>query len=155
VNVYQLSIIPVVYISFFFSIQLHFLFKVSSSHNLYIFSFQYVNDLEKDSKYNTWPNNVQDLLRPTFPGMLRHVAKNIFHLVSNTCVKQSKTFLPKLLHLGHLRLNKILGLKIRSSKPGTFLNSMIHCMFQILMQLLCNTFFHRQMFAIKSTIDIS
>jgi hypothetical protein len=32
---------------------------------------------------------------------------------------------------------------------------MIHCMFQILMQLLCITFFHGQMFAIKSTIDIS
>jgi len=43
---------------------------------------QYVNDLENDRKYKSWPNNVQDILRPTFPGMLRHVAKNFFHLVS-------------------------------------------------------------------------
>ncbi|KAK7477135.1 hypothetical protein BaRGS_00031621 [Batillaria attramentaria] len=44
-------------------------------------AMQYVNDLEKDSKYRGWPSSVQDMLRPTFPGMLRHVAKNIFHLV--------------------------------------------------------------------------
>ncbi|XP_076453817.1 UDP-glucose:glycoprotein glucosyltransferase 1-like isoform X2 [Babylonia areolata] len=42
---------------------------------------QYLNDLEKDRKYRGWPSSVQDLLRPTFPGMLRHVAKNIFHMV--------------------------------------------------------------------------
>lgn len=46
---------------------------------------QFLNDLENDQKYKNWPKNIQDLLRPTFPGMLRHVAKNIFHLV---CISQ-------------------------------------------------------------------
>jgi len=44
--------------------------------------FQYVNDLENDAKYKNWPNTMQDMLRPTYPGMLRHVAKNFFNLVS-------------------------------------------------------------------------
>ncbi|XP_005100215.1 UDP-glucose:glycoprotein glucosyltransferase 1 [Aplysia californica] len=44
-------------------------------------AIQYLNDLGQDKKYRTWPNSIQDLLRPTFPGMLRHIAKNIFHLV--------------------------------------------------------------------------
>ncbi|XP_029640881.2 LOW QUALITY PROTEIN: UDP-glucose:glycoprotein glucosyltransferase 1-like [Octopus sinensis] len=44
-------------------------------------SVMYVNDLEKDVKYRRWPNSIQEMLRPTFPGMLRHIAKNIFHMV--------------------------------------------------------------------------
>lgn len=52
----------------------------------YVWSMQFLNDLENDKKYKNWPNSVQDILRPTFPGMLRHVAKNIFHLVSITLV---------------------------------------------------------------------
>ncbi len=44
-------------------------------------SIQWVNDLEKDSKYNYWPKRVQEMLRPTYPGMMRSVAKNFFHLV--------------------------------------------------------------------------
>ncbi|GAB1602450.1 UDP-glucose:glycoprotein glucosyltransferase 1-like [Argonauta hians] len=44
-------------------------------------SIVYVNDLEKDAKYRRWPSSVQEMLRPTFPGMLRHIAKNIFHMV--------------------------------------------------------------------------
>ncbi len=41
---------------------------------------QFINDLEKDRRYSGWPGSVQDLLRPTFPGMLRHVRKNLFHM---------------------------------------------------------------------------
>ncbi|XP_056004849.1 UDP-glucose:glycoprotein glucosyltransferase 1-like isoform X3 [Ostrea edulis] len=44
-------------------------------------AIQFLNDLESDKKYQNWPNSIQDILRPTFPGMLRHVAKNFFHLV--------------------------------------------------------------------------
>ena len=47
-----------------------------------MFFFQFVNDLEKDDKYKGWPSRAQDILRPTYPGMLRHVAKNFFNLVS-------------------------------------------------------------------------
>ncbi|XP_013416185.1 UDP-glucose:glycoprotein glucosyltransferase 1 isoform X2 [Lingula anatina] len=42
---------------------------------------QYINDLEKDRRYQQWPSSVQDMFRPTFPGMLRHVAKNFFTMV--------------------------------------------------------------------------
>lgn len=42
---------------------------------------QYINDLETDEKYKSWPSQMQDILRPTYPGMLRHVAKNFFNLV--------------------------------------------------------------------------
>lgn len=41
----------------------------------------WVNDLENDAEYKRWPASVMDLMRPTFPGMLRNVRKNIFNLV--------------------------------------------------------------------------
>ncbi|XP_071037209.1 UDP-glucose:glycoprotein glucosyltransferase 1 [Parasteatoda tepidariorum] len=44
-------------------------------------SIQYINDIENDRQYRTWPSSVQDLLRPTYPGMLRSIKKNIYHLV--------------------------------------------------------------------------
>lgn len=43
----------------------------------------WVNDLENDAQYKRWPSSVMDLMRPTFPGMLRNVRKNIFNLVIN------------------------------------------------------------------------
>ncbi|KAK3776845.1 hypothetical protein RRG08_024619 [Elysia crispata] len=44
-------------------------------------AIQYLNNLETERKYHNWPGSIQDLLRPAFPGMLRHLAKNMFHLV--------------------------------------------------------------------------
>ncbi|GIX97388.1 UDP-glucose:glycoprotein glucosyltransferase 1 [Caerostris darwini] len=44
-------------------------------------SIQYINDIETDRPYRSWPSSVQDLLRPTYPGMLRSIRKNIYHLV--------------------------------------------------------------------------
>ncbi|XP_055601750.1 UDP-glucose:glycoprotein glucosyltransferase [Uranotaenia lowii] len=41
----------------------------------------WVNDLENDAQYRRWPGSVMDLLRPTFPGMLRNIRKNLFNLV--------------------------------------------------------------------------
>ncbi|CAN7997504.1 unnamed protein product, partial [Ixodes hexagonus] len=41
----------------------------------------YVNDIENDPSYRGWPTSVQDMLRPTYPGMLRNVRKNMYHLV--------------------------------------------------------------------------
>ena len=41
----------------------------------------YINDIETDSMYRHWPSSVQDLLRPAYPGVLRSIRKNIFHLV--------------------------------------------------------------------------
>ncbi|XP_054159379.1 UDP-glucose:glycoprotein glucosyltransferase 1-like [Oppia nitens] len=41
----------------------------------------YVNDIENDKLYRNWPSSLQDMLRPTYPGMLRNIRKNMFHLV--------------------------------------------------------------------------
>ncbi|XP_022095271.1 UDP-glucose:glycoprotein glucosyltransferase 1-like isoform X2 [Acanthaster planci] len=44
-------------------------------------SVLYLNDLEKDERYAHWPSGVQEFLRPMFPGMLRQIKKNVFHLI--------------------------------------------------------------------------
>lgn len=44
-------------------------------------SIIWINDLENDAQYRRWPASVMDLLRPTFPGMLRNIRKNLFNLV--------------------------------------------------------------------------
>nr|XP_002120850.2 UDP-glucose:glycoprotein glucosyltransferase 1 isoform X2 [Ciona intestinalis] len=41
----------------------------------------WANDIETDERYKRWPANVHELLRPAFPGTLRRVRKNMFHLV--------------------------------------------------------------------------
>lgn len=41
----------------------------------------WVNNIETDLKYNRWSSSLMDLLRPTFPGMMRQVKKNLFNLV--------------------------------------------------------------------------
>ncbi|XP_059502942.1 UDP-glucose:glycoprotein glucosyltransferase 2 [Stegostoma tigrinum] len=43
--------------------------------------FQWMNDLERDQKYHSWPSSYQELLRPTFPGVIRQIRRNIFNLV--------------------------------------------------------------------------
>ncbi|XP_073481572.1 UDP-glucose:glycoprotein glucosyltransferase 1 isoform X1 [Aquarana catesbeiana] len=41
----------------------------------------WVNNLETDSRYNSWPSSVQELLRPTFPGVIRQIRKNFHNFV--------------------------------------------------------------------------
>lgn len=41
----------------------------------------WINDIENDSKYSRWGTSLMELLRPTFPGMLRHIKRNLFNLV--------------------------------------------------------------------------
>ncbi|CAH1245599.1 UGGT1 [Branchiostoma lanceolatum] len=41
----------------------------------------WINNLETDHQYKSWPSNLQELLRPMFPGMLRHIRKNMYHMV--------------------------------------------------------------------------
>uniref|UniRef100_A0A0A9Y4P1 UDP-glucose:glycoprotein glucosyltransferase n=2 Tax=Lygus hesperus TaxID=30085 RepID=A0A0A9Y4P1_LYGHE len=41
----------------------------------------WVNDIELDKQYNRWSSSLMDLLRPTFPGMIRSVRKNLYNLV--------------------------------------------------------------------------
>ncbi|GAA5982339.1 hypothetical protein JCM5350_006149 [Sporobolomyces pararoseus] len=39
------------------------------------------NDLEKDKRYRSWPSTVRDLLRPTYPGSMNLVARNLNNVV--------------------------------------------------------------------------
>ena len=44
-------------------------------------SIQWLNDLEHDSKYSYWTKDMQEILRPTYPGMMRPIARNFYNLV--------------------------------------------------------------------------
>uniref|UniRef100_A0A672UDS4 UDP-glucose ceramide glucosyltransferase-like 1 n=1 Tax=Strigops habroptila TaxID=2489341 RepID=A0A672UDS4_STRHB len=44
-------------------------------------AISWINNLEVDSRYNSWPSNVQELLRPTFPGVIRQIRKNFHNFV--------------------------------------------------------------------------
>ncbi|XP_029790655.1 UDP-glucose:glycoprotein glucosyltransferase 1 isoform X2 [Suricata suricatta] len=44
-------------------------------------AISWVNNLEVDSRYNSWPSSLQELLRPTFPGVIRQIRKNLHNMV--------------------------------------------------------------------------
>ncbi|XP_045529662.1 UDP-glucose:glycoprotein glucosyltransferase [Pieris brassicae] len=41
----------------------------------------WLNDLETDERYRRWPASFMELLRPTYPGMLRNLRRNIYNYV--------------------------------------------------------------------------
>ncbi|XP_041856993.1 UDP-glucose:glycoprotein glucosyltransferase 2 isoform X2 [Melanotaenia boesemani] len=41
----------------------------------------WMNDIENDHMYRSWPTGVQELLRATFPGVIRQIRRNFFNLV--------------------------------------------------------------------------
>ncbi|XP_062861510.1 UDP-glucose:glycoprotein glucosyltransferase 2 [Trichomycterus rosablanca] len=41
----------------------------------------WINDIETDSTYRNWPSGLQELLRATFPGVIRQIRRNLFNLV--------------------------------------------------------------------------
>ncbi|KAK2578584.1 hypothetical protein KPH14_012016 [Odynerus spinipes] len=41
----------------------------------------WINDIENDSRYSRWSPALTELLRPTFPGMLRNIRRNLYNLV--------------------------------------------------------------------------
>lgn len=41
----------------------------------------WLNDLENDERYRRWPASYMELLRPTYPGMLRNLCRNIYNYV--------------------------------------------------------------------------
>lgn len=43
---------------------------------------QWMNDIENDLIYSNWPTGVQELLRASFPGVIRQIRRNFFNLVS-------------------------------------------------------------------------
>ncbi|XP_060034152.1 UDP-glucose:glycoprotein glucosyltransferase 1 [Erinaceus europaeus] len=44
-------------------------------------AISWVNNLEADSRYSSWPSSLQELLRPTFPGVIRQIRKNLHNMV--------------------------------------------------------------------------
>lgn len=58
-------------------------------------SVQWLNDLESDKKYAYWSKSVNDILRPTYPGMMRSIGKNFYNLlfVVDPAKDESKTLL--------------------------------------------------------------
>lgn len=88
-------------------------------------AIQWVNDLETDAAYKRWPSSVDDLLRPTFPGMLRSIRRNLYNLVI-VCDPASKNSWPLLKltdsflsHQSPLRVGIVFNV---SPKPAIGLN---------------------------------
>ncbi|KOB72007.1 Pantothenate kinase 4 [Operophtera brumata] len=46
-------------------------------------SITWFNDLESDERYRRWPSSYMELLRPTYPGMLRNLKRNIYNYLLN------------------------------------------------------------------------
>nr|XP_061799479.1 UDP-glucose:glycoprotein glucosyltransferase 2-like [Nerophis lumbriciformis] len=44
-------------------------------------AIMWMNDIENDPMYSSWPAGVQELLRTTFPGVIRQIRRNFFNLV--------------------------------------------------------------------------
>uniref|UniRef100_A0A8C0GSJ8 UDP-glucose ceramide glucosyltransferase-like 1 n=1 Tax=Chelonoidis abingdonii TaxID=106734 RepID=A0A8C0GSJ8_CHEAB len=44
-------------------------------------SIIWVNNIEKDHIYNKWPTSFQELLKQTFPGVIRQIRRNLYNLV--------------------------------------------------------------------------
>ncbi|XP_070694105.1 UDP-glucose:glycoprotein glucosyltransferase 2 isoform X3 [Pempheris klunzingeri] len=44
-------------------------------------AIMWINDIENDPAYRSWPTGVQELLRATFPGVIRQIRRNFFNLV--------------------------------------------------------------------------
>ncbi|GAB1859552.1 UDP-glucose:glycoprotein glucosyltransferase [Camponotus japonicus] len=44
-------------------------------------AINWINDIENDSRYSKWSRSLTELLRPTFPGMLRNIRRNLYNLV--------------------------------------------------------------------------
>lgn len=63
-------------------------------------AISWINDIENDSRYNRWSNSLMELLRPTFPGMLRQVRRNLFNLV-----RKKIFFLSSFRYLQNIRLS--------------------------------------------------
>lgn len=45
-------------------------------------AINWINDIENDPRYSNWSPSLTELLRPTFPGMLRNIRRNLYNLVS-------------------------------------------------------------------------
>ena len=84
----------------------------------------WVNDVEKGKLYKGWPDSVQELLRPTFPGMLRSIRKNFFNAVimCDPAAASSRPLLKLLesfyVHRAPVRIGLVLSVDTSLDKTG-------------------------------------
>ncbi|CAH0557003.1 unnamed protein product [Brassicogethes aeneus] len=87
-------------------------------------AINWINDIEKDSRYNRWSTSVMELLRPTFPGMIRQVRRNLFNLVliidptdseSRGILKLVESFV---IHTAPIRVGMVLTVNSSASLDG-------------------------------------
>ena len=55
--------------------------KIKMHHHCHVPPPQWMNDIESDPMYRSWPSGIQELLRATFPGVIRQIRRNFFNLV--------------------------------------------------------------------------
>ncbi|XP_078077778.1 UDP-glucose:glycoprotein glucosyltransferase 1 isoform X2 [Mustelus asterias] len=70
----------------------------------------WINDLERDQKYRSWPSSYQELLRPTFPGVIRQIRRNFFNLI--LCVDPAQEDAVALVKLADLFFRHNIPLRI-------------------------------------------
>ncbi|XP_056420029.1 UDP-glucose:glycoprotein glucosyltransferase 1 isoform X2 [Hyla sarda] len=73
-------------------------------------AISWVNNLELDSRYNSWPYNLQELLRPTFPGVIRQIRKNFHNFVLFIDPEQEST--SELINVAEMFLSNHIPLRI-------------------------------------------
>ncbi|KAG8580308.1 hypothetical protein GDO81_007237 [Engystomops pustulosus] len=73
-------------------------------------AISWVNNLELDSRYSNWPYNVQELLRPTFPGVIRQIRKNFHNFVLFIDPEQQST--AELINVAEMFLSNHIPLRI-------------------------------------------
>ncbi|XP_066454002.1 UDP-glucose:glycoprotein glucosyltransferase 1 isoform X3 [Eleutherodactylus coqui] len=73
-------------------------------------AISWVNNLELDSRYITWPYNIQELLRPTFPGVIRQIRKNFHNFVLFIDPEQEST--SELINVAEMFLSNHIPLRI-------------------------------------------
>ena len=84
----------------------------------------YINDIEKDPQYKRWSANIQELLRPAYPGMLRSIRRNMYHMVlvvdptkreSRSIIKLAESFY---VHNAPLRIGIVLAVNADPNLTG-------------------------------------
>lgn len=84
----------------------------------------FVNDIEKDQQYKRWSANLQDLLRPTYPGVLRTIRRNMYNLVlvvdpakpeSRAIIKLAESFV---VHNAPVRVGLVFAVNSDASVSG-------------------------------------
>lgn len=84
----------------------------------------WVNDIENDKNYRRWSDSLMELLRPTFPGMLRSVRRNLYNLVilANPAKKEARPLLKLAesfyVHAAPLRIGLVFAVDPAQSVSG-------------------------------------